>query len=400
MGVLQVRNKRTGQAFIFGVTNLEGKVNGIRAQLASGSFMDKGFQKDFDAAPDELELIVLEVVNRDKSPVYDYIADLKLLAKKWTDEASEAVYDVCVYGTGGVGGYFGARLVLAEEPGVRVTLIARNAGLAAIRSNGLELTSPDGQRHIARPYLVTDDVGEAPAPDLVLLCVKAYDLAGATQALAPVVADRTVIMPLLNGVDIFDRVRAGLPHGIVLPATVTISVHVSAPGQVTYASGQGIIITGEDPAHPGFKPDEMLNIFERAGLPVEWSADPLNAIWTKFIFIAPFGLVTSAHDKTIGEVMADPELADQTRQIMCEIKAIADAKGIYLPANIIEATFDKAGAFPYDTKTSLQRDVEQAGKPNELQLFGGAIMRLGIAIKIPTPATITAFNAAIRHTSK
>ncbi len=84
MGVLQVRNKRTGQAFVFGVTNLEGKVNGVGAQLASGSFMDKGFQKDYDAAPEDIEFAVLEVVKRDKSPGYDYRTDLKLLAMKWT----------------------------------------------------------------------------------------------------------------------------------------------------------------------------------------------------------------------------------------------------------------------------------------------------------------------------
>jgi hypothetical protein len=85
MGVLQVRNSRTGQVFVFGATNLEGKVNGARAQLASGSFMDKGFQADYNTAPDDVEFTVLEVVKRDKSPGYDYKTDLKLLAKKWAD---------------------------------------------------------------------------------------------------------------------------------------------------------------------------------------------------------------------------------------------------------------------------------------------------------------------------
>jgi 2-dehydropantoate 2-reductase len=304
------------------------------------------------------------------------------------------IFNVCVYGTGGVGGYFGARLILAGDPYTRVTLIARNKGLAAIQSNGLILTSPDGKRQVARPYLVTDDIGQAPRADLVLLCVKEYDLNEAVKALAVVVTDQTVVMPLLNGVDIYDRVRAGLPRGIVLPATVTVSVHLTAPGEVTHASGKGVIITGPDPKYPVAKPDKMLNVFQGAGLPVEWRADPMPAIWTKFIFIAPFGLVTSAYDQTIGEVLADPVKAELARQIMLEIKAIADEKGIELPGNIIEATFDKARAFPFDTKTSLQRDVAQPDKRNELQLFGGSIIQMGKASGIPTPAAEQTLRAA------
>jgi 2-dehydropantoate 2-reductase len=304
------------------------------------------------------------------------------------------IFNVCVYGTGGVGGYFGTRLILANDPNVRVSLISRNEGLAAIRSNGLILTSPDGQRNAAQPFMLTDNVGEVPAPDLVLLCVKEYDLDGAIAALAPVVGENTVIIPLLNGVDIYDRVRAGLPRGIVLPATVTVSVHLTAPGEVTHASGQGLIITGPDARYPVAKPDKMLDVFQRAGLPVEWRDNPLGAIWTKFIFIAPFGLVTSAYDETIGEVLAEPDKAEQARQIMREIKELADRRHIDLPADIIEATFDRARAFPFDTKTSLQRDVEQPGKRNELGLFGGSIVKMGKTMGIRTPATERALKAA------
>lgn len=87
MGVLQAHNKRTGQSIIFGTTSLTGKVNSVTFQLEMGSFVDKEFQKSYDAgSPDDIEFKVLEVLKRDKSPAYNYRDDLKLLAKKWQEQ--------------------------------------------------------------------------------------------------------------------------------------------------------------------------------------------------------------------------------------------------------------------------------------------------------------------------
>lgn len=89
MGVLQVRNNRTGQAAIFGTTNLTGKVNSITFQLEMGSFVDREFQKAYDAGTaGDIEFKVLEILKRDKSPAYNYRDDLKLLAKKWRGETA------------------------------------------------------------------------------------------------------------------------------------------------------------------------------------------------------------------------------------------------------------------------------------------------------------------------
>lgn len=296
-------------------------------------------------------------------------------------------YDICVYGAGGIGGYFGARLMLANNPETRISLIARKQGLESIRSNGLILNEQDGRRLVTRPFMATNDIGEVPSPDLVLLCVKEYDLNGCITALASVVRDDTVVMPLLNGVDVYDRVRAGLPRGIVLPATVTISVHIGAPGEVTHAGGQGVIKTGAYPTRSDYDPSRLLDIFKSADLFMEWLPNPFPAIWEKFIFIAPFGLVTSAYGKTIGEVLADTDLIGQVRNIMSEIKNIADAKNIGFPDDIIESSLDKGRGFPFETKTSLQRDVDQPGKSNELDLFGGAVVRMGRSSGIETTVT-------------
>jgi len=72
---------------------------------------------------------------------------------------------------------------------------------------------------------------------------------------------------------------------------------------------------------------------------------------------------------------------------MQEIFNIAKEKGIELPPDIIEESINKANNFPYDTKTSYQRDVESKGKTNEGDLYGGTIVNEGKALGIPTPVT-------------
>ena len=118
--------------------------------------------------------------------------------------------NIAVIGTGGVGGYFGAKLAsLAESgSGLHVSFIARGMHLRVIQKNGLLVDSDEG-KIVCMPSLATDDMGALPQPDLCLVCVKGYDLSAALVHLAPVVSEKTVIIPLMNGVDIYERIRTG-----------------------------------------------------------------------------------------------------------------------------------------------------------------------------------------------
>ncbi|MCP3931094.1 MAG: hypothetical protein GY705_18580 [Bacteroidetes bacterium] len=98
-------------------------------------------------------------------------------------------------------------------------------------------------------------------------------------------------------------------------------------------------------------------------------------IWTKYIFIASFALVTATYNKTIGEVANDEELGVLVKEIMQEIELIAKALKIELPADIVATSFSKANQFPFETRTSFQRDVETKGRQSEWDLFGGTVIR-------------------------
>jgi 2-dehydropantoate 2-reductase len=175
--------------------------------------------------------------------------------------------------------------------------------------------------------------------------------------------------------------------GVVLPACVFVGVHVEEPGTIVQKGGSGTILFGKDPKHPELIPENVFKLFEKAGIKYQWLDDPRPAIWEKYIFIAPFALVTAYSGKTLGEVMTSQQLKGQVKDIMGEVALIAAHEGVDLGDALIEESLEKANGFPYETKTSFQRDYEQKGKPHEADLFGGTILRLGKKHGIPTPAT-------------
>lgn len=303
---------------------------------------------------------------------------------------------ICIYGIGGVGGYFGGKIayeIQQQQKETQVYFIARGPHLAAIQQQGLVLNSSEQQGMRCYPTLATERIQEIPTPDLCIVSVKGYDLDIAAQALAAHIKKSTIILPLLNGVDIYDRLRRHISTGIILPSCVYIRAYIEQPGVVAETGSGGQIICGDDPGVPEFDPHPLLTFFEQMHIRCTWQADPSAAIWGKYMFIASYGLVTTYSDKTLGEVMDDQELAATTRSIIREIWSIANQSGVSFSEEVIESAFQKAKVFPSDTTTSYQRDVTTKGKKNEGDLFGGTILRLGEKFGVATPATEAIYRA-------
>ncbi|UOQ71615.1 ketopantoate reductase family protein [Hymenobacter cellulosilyticus] len=297
--------------------------------------------------------------------------------------------ELAVVGLGGVGGYFGFKLAqhYAGSAAARVTFVARGATYAAVQARGLTLLSPEHPTPVAHPARVVETVAELGAVDLLLLCVKEYDLEALCRQLQSALPAGAVILPLMNGVDIYDRIRRLLPQAVILPACVYVASHLHDTGVVEHRGNPGSIIVGPDPQHPAVDARPLLRTLTEAGINLEYQADAFPAIWTKFFFIASFGLVSARYNRSIGQVLEDPALHARARSLMQEIAAIAQAKGIDLPADIIERTFQKAATFPFHTPTSLQLDVQGGKTRTELDLFAGAILTYGEALGLPVPAT-------------
>jgi 2-dehydropantoate 2-reductase len=219
------------------------------------------------------------------------------------------------------------------------------------------------------------------------VCVKEFDLHSALASLEPIIGDEAIVLPLLNGVDVYSRVRNVLHRGLVLPACVYVGTHIERPGKVSQKGGACKILFGPDPAHPNFVPEEVLGLFQRAEIKSEWTADVQVEIWKKFIFICAYGLVSAAFGKTVGEILQDEALKTDTETIMQEAVALAKASGVSLPSDVVEASLSKAKSFPFETKTSFQRDFERIDKNDERDLFAGSVIRMGHALKIDVPRT-------------
>ena len=297
---------------------------------------------------------------------------------------------VCIYGTGGVGGYFGGRIADAfTDPQFKdygIYFIARGEHLKAIKQNGIVVKTPD--RIIsAKPTLATNDIGKIPAPDLILLCVKSYDLQQAATAINLVAHDNTVISPLLNGVDIYDRIRMNLDNAIVLPACVYLGTYIESPGVINQSGGNGVIIFGPDRQVSEYAGGNVKDFFQKIGIKYEWYDDPWPKIWEKYIFIASFGMVTALTGETLGAIMKNDKHRNMVRGIMEEIYAISKTKNISLPPDIIQKSMNKASNFPNEARTSYQRDIENKSQYNEGDLFGGTIIREGKVLGVTTPIT-------------
>jgi len=293
-----------------------------------------------------------------------------------------------VIGVGGVGGYFGGKLCrLISAQGAEVCFVARGEHLNAIRRNGLWVQTAGEGEWICHPTLATDDIRALPALDLCLVCVKAYDLQNVTQELRYCVSGATSVVPLLNGIDIYQRMRNELDAARIFPACTYIGTHIASPGKIVQRGGDCKIQFGSDPQAPGIRPQSVCEIFSQSAIACEWFDDISPELWRKYIFIASIGMVQASFDKTLGQVMESPELGRYLQAAMEEITALGRRQGVDLPEDTVAENFRRARTFAYKTKPSFQRDFEKAHRPDERDIFTGTILRLGEQLGIGTPVT-------------
>ncbi len=307
------------------------------------------------------------------------------------------INNILIAGIGGVGGYFGGRIAasLADKPEnqrQKVYFLARGAHLQAIKRDGMLLKPGQGPELRCRPELATDRLDHIPSPDLVLVSVKSYDLTGLMEGLSRIITRATMIIPLLNGVDIYERIREILPAAIILPAGVYVSGNITEPGVVVQRGLAGTLFCGPDPEHGNYDYQHLAGFFKGLDINFQWHENPFYQIWEKYIFIASFGLVTAYSGEPLGGVLADSRLIELVQQVMQEIIALAQARGIKLKEDVVDSVINKVRTFPYETKSSYQRDIE-AGRRNEGDIFAGTILRFGRDSGVPTPITGELYSA-------
>jgi 2-dehydropantoate 2-reductase len=292
---------------------------------------------------------------------------------------------VCI-GAGGVGGYFGARLI---ESGEDVTFVARGAHLAALQRDGLELQSPKGHAHL-RPVQATASPAEAGVADIVLLTVKMYDLDAAAARLAPVVGPHTAVITLQNGVEAVDIVARHVPRRNVVGGVAYVAAVIDRPGVIRHTSLDGLIFGELDGSR-----SERLAAFEaacrRAGFSARVSEQIEVDLWGKFARLSVFSGMTAVTRSPIGVLRDDPELYALLQAACEESIRVGRARGVALPAALMQEIEQMVRTLPHEAKSSMLEDLER-GKRLELPWLSGAVVRLGREAGVDTP--IHAFIAA------
>lgn len=285
---------------------------------------------------------------------------------------------IAVFGSGGVGGYFGGRLAAS---GTDVTFIARGAHLSALQERGLRIESPQGD--VSIPVTATNDTVAVGPVDVVFFSVKLYDSALAIQALPPLLGPDTVVVPFQNGVESIDMLAAAVGAHHVAGGTTYIVASIAEPGVVRHTA-LGRLIFGPTTSSQRPQLADLLGACQRAGIDGTFSEHIDVDTWAKFVALASLSGMTSATRQPIGTLRSDPELWRMTERAIAEAVAVARAKGIRLPAGIEMDTSKAMGAFPPESRSSMLNDLEN-GRRLELPWLSGAVVRLGRPLGVETP---------------
>jgi 2-dehydropantoate 2-reductase len=290
---------------------------------------------------------------------------------------------VVVFGTGAIGGYYGACLL---RRGHDVLFVARGAGLSALRAHGLRVTGAMGSFEIA-PV----DVTNAPSGDfeLVLLCVKSYDLDDAADALR---ACSGLVLTLQNGVEAPYRARKVLGDR-VLAGTTGIVDDMPAPGHVHVTSSYAWIRFGE-PDGGGItgRVQRATRWLTVEGIEPIPEADVRVALWMKMGLMCGMAGLTTLHQKPMGEILGDANLRRTFVQIVREVEAVGRAKGIDLPADFTDDRVRYAESIDPAAMSSMSRDLAR-GRRIEVDTFNGAMVRMGAELGVRTPRNADVYDA-------
>lgn len=287
---------------------------------------------------------------------------------------------IAVFGAGGAGGYFGARLAASGED---VIFIARGDHLKAIREQGLRVDSILGD-FVVSPARATDDPAQIGPVDMVILGVKAWQVEAALPALRPLMGPETLVLPLQNGVEAADQIAAGLGARHAVGGLARIISFKIGAGHLRHAGADPTIVMGALDQRPSQRIERIRRVFDKAGITVERPEDIQAALWQKFLLVAAWGGVGTVADAPIGVIRSLPETRRMLERVMAEVIEVARARSIAVPDEAATAAMAFIDALPPGGTTSLHRDIN-AGKPSELEFWNGAAVRLGRSAGIPTP---------------
>ncbi|QVK20254.1 2-dehydropantoate 2-reductase [Mycoplasmatota bacterium] len=296
---------------------------------------------------------------------------------------------VAIIGTGGVGGYFGGRLA---QNGNEVTFLARGEHLKAIQQKGLKVKSILGDFHI-KQVRATDKINELGKVDLVILGVKAWQVKEVAKDLKSIMSQKTVVIPLQNGISAVEEISKEIKPKNIIGGLCRIISEIESPGVINHFGVEPTIVIGElngESSNRILKINEILN---DSGINSKITEDISAELWKKFMGICVSGLLAVTRS-TYGVVRELKETRDLMKGVISEIYTVSQKVGINLEPNIIDKTIASIDTYPYDSTSSLTRDVWE-GRPSEINYQNGSVVKLGKKYGVKTQVNEFIYNCIL-----
>lgn len=299
---------------------------------------------------------------------------------------------IAIMGSGGVGGYFGAKL---KQGGADVHFIARGAHLAAMRENGLTVESAHDPIRLPKVN-VTDDPKEIGPVDIVLFAVKLWDTESAARSLTPIVGPHTGIISLQNGVQKDDVLRGIFGAGAVMGGAAYMATTIGRPGVIVQTGSFQRMVFGEYDGSQSTRAQALLDAARAGGINAEISDDIRRALWEKYVFLVAISGATTSMRLPLGPIRSHPRTRQFLHDLLREAVAVGRAQGVALPADFAEQRASFIDGLPADMTASMHHDL-QRGQRLEVQWLSGGVAEMGAKLGVPTPANRAVYDILVLH---
>jgi 2-dehydropantoate 2-reductase len=276
-----------------------------------------------------------------------------------------------IVGAGGIGGYFGGRLL---ESGRDVTFLVRPRRQAQLAADGLVVVSPHGNVSLPSPSTVTADALRGTF-DLILLSCKSYDLDDAMKSFAPAVGPRTAILPLLNGMRHLDSLDRHFAPVNVLGGQCFISATLEPDGRIMHMNENHVLSFGERDGSQSARAEGIHAEFTGARFDSRLSKAIVHEMWEKWVFIASLAGITCLMRASVGDVITAGG-TDLALALLAETTAIAAGLGFPPGEAALVRSREMLTSAGSTLKASMLRDMER-GARTEAEHVLGDLMRRG-----------------------
>ena len=314
---------------------------------------------------------------------------------------------ICIVGAGAIGGMLGVKLALT---GHDVTLILRGANLEAVRANGLMLIEESGNELVAKPIKATSKISEAGVQDVVILGLKAHQVAAVAGDLPQLMHSTTRVVTMQNGipwwyfyklpgdytgkpvlsVDPDGLIAQCIPIDSVIGSVVYPASEVIRPGVIKVIEGNRFTL-GEIDGVDTPSVRAISDAFKAAGFKAPVSMDIRSEIWLKVWGNLSFNPISALTHATLEDICVYPATRELAASMMLEAQTIGEKLGVQFKVSLEKRI---AGAQAVGQhKTSMLQDVEQ-GRALELQALVASVIELGQITQTPTPTIQSVYALA------